>query len=33
MVTHNLEIAAGTDRMVRLVAGRVEKAADALCEY
>jgi lipoprotein-releasing system ATP-binding protein len=26
MVTHNLEIAAGTDRMVRLVEGRVEAA-------
>ena len=29
MVTHNLDIAARTDRIVRLVAGRVEKAAAA----
>jgi len=33
MVTHNLEIAATTDRMVRLVAGQVEKASPAVCEY
>jgi lipoprotein-releasing system ATP-binding protein len=31
MVTHNLEIAAETDRVVRLVAGRVEKAAPVVC--
>ena len=28
MVTHNMEIVAGTDRMVRLVKGRVEEATD-----
>jgi lipoprotein-releasing system ATP-binding protein len=33
MVTHNLEIAAKTDRVVRLVAGQVEKASPAVCEY
>jgi len=33
MVTHNLDIAAGTDRMVRLTAGQVEKPAEALCNY
>ncbi|HEV3115919.1 MAG TPA: ABC transporter ATP-binding protein, partial [Gemmataceae bacterium] len=33
MVTHNLEIAATTDRVVRLVAGQVEKASPAVCEY
>jgi lipoprotein-releasing system ATP-binding protein len=29
MVTHNLDIAAGTDRVVRLVAGQVEKPGEA----
>ena len=28
MVTHNMEIVAGTDRVVRLVEGRVEGAAE-----
>src|SRR5437667_1727094 len=31
MVTHNLDIAAGTDRVVRLVAGQVEGATPAVC--
>jgi predicted ABC-type transport system involved in lysophospholipase L1 biosynthesis ATPase subunit len=32
MVTHNLEIAAGCDRMVKLVAGKVgREPATALC--
>jgi lipoprotein-releasing system ATP-binding protein len=31
MVTHNLEIVAGTDRIVRLVAGQVEGAAPVSC--
>jgi lipoprotein-releasing system ATP-binding protein len=30
MVTHNMELAAGCDRIVRLVGGRVEKAALAI---
>ncbi len=29
MVTHNMEIVAGTDRMVRLTQGRVEGAPEA----
>jgi len=29
MVTHNLDIAAGTDRVVRLVAGQVEEPCEA----
>src|SRR5438094_3942 len=33
MVTHNLDIAAGTDRIVRLVAGQVEKPATAMCDF
>jgi len=33
MVTHNLDIAAGTDRIVRLVAGQVEKPAAAMCDF
>jgi lipoprotein-releasing system ATP-binding protein len=32
MVTHNLDIVAETDRMVRLVSGRVEQP-QALCDY
>jgi lipoprotein-releasing system ATP-binding protein len=32
MVTHNLDIVASTDRVVRLVAGRVEGAAPATCD-
>jgi lipoprotein-releasing system ATP-binding protein len=32
MVTHNLEIVASTDRVVRLVAGRVEKPVPAICD-
>ncbi len=28
MVTHNMDIVAGTDRVVRLVQGRVETSAD-----
>jgi hypothetical protein len=32
MVTHNLDIVAETDRVVRLVAGQVEVAAQALCD-
>jgi lipoprotein-releasing system ATP-binding protein len=32
MVTHNLDIVATTDRVVRLVAGRVEGAAAATCD-
>jgi lipoprotein-releasing system ATP-binding protein len=31
MVTHNLDIVAGTDRVVRLVAGQVEGATPAVC--
>jgi lipoprotein-releasing system ATP-binding protein len=31
MVTHNLDIVTETDRVVRLVAGQVEKAAPAIC--
>jgi len=33
MVTHNLELAGDTDRMVRLVAGRVERATTEICDY
>src|SRR5258708_38819335 len=33
MVTHNLDIVAGTDRVVRLVAGQVEGAAPLSCNY
>jgi lipoprotein-releasing system ATP-binding protein len=32
MVTHNLDIVAETDRMVRLVAGQVEAATQAICD-
>jgi lipoprotein-releasing system ATP-binding protein len=32
MVTHNLDIVAGTDRVVRLVAGRVEAAVPAVID-
>jgi lipoprotein-releasing system ATP-binding protein len=32
MVTHNLDIVAETDRVVRLVAGQVEAAAQAICD-
>jgi lipoprotein-releasing system ATP-binding protein len=33
MVTHNLDIAAGSDRVVRLVAGQVEGTAPLSCNY
>jgi hypothetical protein len=33
MVTHNLDIVTETDRMVRLVAGRVETAPQAVCDF
>jgi lipoprotein-releasing system ATP-binding protein len=33
MVTHNLDIVAGTDRMVRLLAGRVEGAEPAVLNF
>src|SRR5438552_9412554 len=33
MVTHNLDIVAETDRVVRLVAGQVEKAPQAVCDF
>ena len=33
MVTHNLDIVTETDRVVRLVAGRVEKAPQPVCEF
>jgi lipoprotein-releasing system ATP-binding protein len=33
MVTHNLDIVTETDRVVRLVAGQVEKAPQAVCDF
>ena len=33
MVTHNLDIVTETDRVVRLVAGQVEKAPQAICDF
>jgi lipoprotein-releasing system ATP-binding protein len=33
MVTHNLDIVASTDRMVRLVAGQVEGSEPVMCDY
>jgi lipoprotein-releasing system ATP-binding protein len=33
MVTHNLDIVAGSDRVVRLVAGQIEGAAPVSCTY
>ncbi len=33
MVTHNLDIVTETDRVVRLVAGQVEKAAQVICGF
>jgi lipoprotein-releasing system ATP-binding protein len=33
MVTHNLEIVTETDRVVRLVAGQVERTPQAVCDF
>jgi lipoprotein-releasing system ATP-binding protein len=33
MVTHNLDIVSETDRVVRIVAGQVEKAPQAVCDF
>jgi lipoprotein-releasing system ATP-binding protein len=33
MVTHNLEIVTETDRVVRLVAGQVERTPQAICDF
>jgi len=33
MVTHNLDIVAETDRVVRLVSGRIEKAVESVFDY
>jgi lipoprotein-releasing system ATP-binding protein len=33
MVTHNLDIVTETDRVVRLVAGQVEKTPQAVCDF
>ena len=33
MVTHNLDIVTETDRVVRLVAGQIERAPQAICDF